>query len=274
MKHIGLHIRLTSTFTDLIEKAVRLNMPIFQCFFVSQETGELVIPNASDLERFLNLRRRYFKDVYVHGSYWINLANAFQKSHHSLHRELELAKKLEFTHMVLHPGAAKGVRTKREGIEVMARLLNAVTKTEHDIKFVLENAAHSKMTIGGDLEDFKTLLPMLDYPEKIVFCIDTAHAHAYGYDLIDEQSRNNFIALLDATIGIDKIAVLHLNDTKEKRGTKMDRHAAIGTGILGDQVLKSFMFHPKLAKIPVIMEMPSMLEEEEVRVFEKVRRWL
>lgn len=252
---------------------MRLSVPLFQCFFIRQETGELIKFDDGDVKSFLTLRRQHFGDLYLHGSYWINLAGIKYTNHYCLKRELHMARWLEFTHIVLHPGAAKGARNRVEGIDAMARVINATMKHEHDIKIVIENGAHGNFSVGGDLHDFQQLLTKLDHPEKILFCIDTAHAHSYGYNIIDAQPRQEFIDLLSTTIGIQRIAVLHVNDTQERRGSRNDRHEVVGKGVLGDAVLRDFVMHPLLVDIPIIMELPVIEEDEEQALLNKVISW-
>lgn len=273
IRKVGLHLRLVTSFTDVIQKALRLEVPIFQCFLLSQQSGTILEPTPEDVASFLALRKKHFGDVYVHGSYWINLAGIRFAKHFSLDRELALAKRLEFTHMVLHPGSAKGAKAKHEGIEAMARAINKTMRTEHTIKIVLENTAFARLSVGGDLEDFRQLLAKLDHPEKILFCIDTAHAYSYGYDLVDPVKREAFIAQLDATIGIDRIALLHINDTQEACGSRQDRHAMFGTGLLGESTLREFAMHDKLKHIPLLLELPIVSEADERIILDKVKSW-
>lgn len=272
-RNIGLHLRLETTFTQLIEKAVRLELPLFQCFLLLQETGKLLPLSDEDVNSYLAIRRQHFKDLYVHGSFRINLAGINDADHFALRRELAMAQRLEFTHMVLHAGSATGLPSKQEGVHVMAKLLNSLVRYESGIKIVLENAAHGNMVVGSDLQDFKLLRSLLDQPEKILFCIDTAHAHSYGYPLHDAASRDAFIEIVDQTVGIATVVLLHVNDTHEAMGSKKDRHAIVGQGTIGDEALKAWMLSPRLAHIPVIMEMPELSEEEEKMILARVRSW-
>ena len=262
-----------STLTDLIEKALRLEVDSFQCFFVIQGTRRLIQPDITDLQNFLALRRKHFKNLYVHGSYWINLSSSTLTRHWALERELKLAKQFEFTHMILHPGSAKDAKTKSDGIDALARTLNSVLKREHEIKLVLENTAHGNLSVGGDLYDFKQLLEKIDHPEKLSFCIDTAHAHSYGYDITQPDGRAEFITLVDDIMGLDNVVLIHLNDTREKLGSQLDRHYSIGDGIIGHDALKAFAQDPHIESIPLLMEPPVASEQEEMELLTMVKNW-
>jgi deoxyribonuclease IV len=273
LSNVGLHLRLGETLIDLAHKAHRLNLSFFQCFFVSQRTRKLLQLTSSEIHSFVQLRRQYFTQLYLHGSYWINLSSITYNGYRTLERELTIAKKLEFTHMILHPGFAKGAKQKSEGIQALARALNKLLKYENDITIVLENTTHGNLSVGSDILDFKYVLEQLDKPDKIAFCIDTSHAYSFGYDMVKEKEQDLFINFLEKTIGIDRIILIHLNDSKRKLGSRVDQHAAIGEGYIGKKSLKRFMMHPQLRHIPVLLELPVLKENEEHALLMEVRKW-
>jgi deoxyribonuclease-4 len=180
---------------------------------------------------------------------------------------------LEFTHFLLHPGTAKEVTEKSQGIDILASALNDVLKNESDIMIVLENTAHAKLAIGSDITDFRVILEKIDMPERIGFCIDTAHAHSYGYSIIDDQQQDAFITFLDDVIGISRIKLLHINDTNEQRGSLIDRHCMFGEGKIGERALARFAMHPLFKLIPFILELPEMALEKEKEVLDNIRYW-
>lgn len=270
-RKIGLHLRLTKTINDLAERAALLKLPIFQCFFIHQNTNQFVALSDEEIAVFLNTWRKKFDQLYLHGSYWINLASS-STSNRILMRELDLAKKLEFTHIIMHPGSARRTGKKADGIAAIARKLNSILAKENDITLVLENTAHSGHSIGGDLNDFLLLRERLDHPEKIKFCIDTAHAYSYGYDITQEKTQKHFIELIQKCIGFENLALIHLNDIAQECGSRIDRHEIIGEGKLG-AILPEFIQHEHLKNVPIIMELPVMGEEEEKEILEMVRKW-
>ncbi len=175
--------------------------------------------------------------------------------------------------MILHPGSAKGWGTKEAGIDQLARALNGLLAQECDITFVLENIAQAGMTIGGDLYDFKNLLEKIDRPEKLAFCIDTAHAHSYGYDLVTPAGQDSFARIVSQTIGWDKVALVHLNDTQQACASHKDQHCALGQGIVGSLALRTFVGRAELRKKPFILELPDLPEEQELALLSLVREW-
>lgn len=258
---------------ELVERALRLKIDLFQCFFVHQETGTQVRFSPEEVAEFLVVRRERFKNIFLHGSYWINLAGLEYNGLRAFEHELRQAKRLEFTHMILHPGNAKGAKNKMQGIDALVAILNDTMKRERDVQLVLENAVHGKMTIGSDLEDFAILKSKLEFPDRISFCVDTAHAYAYGYDITQAESLEKFVTLLDQTMGIDRIVLIHLNDTINKLGSGIDQHAIPSQGRIGEEALKRFVLHPRLKHIPLLMELPVVDEAVQIAVLEKVRGW-
>ena len=272
MRLIGLHVRLVTTLSSLLDKAHAAGSPLIQCFFIPQGSNTHAV--FSDEEIALCLQKRdNFKQLYVHASYWVNLAGRYNNGWRPFHHELDLAKRLAFTHMVIHPGSATGCENKQEGIEYLARALNKALTTEETITIVLENTAHANKTVGGDIQDFAKLLQLLDKPEKIAFCIDSAHAFSYGYDVATPGGVNAFLEEVDAEVGDERVVALHLNDSAEPLGSRIDKHEIPGEGRIGKESLQLFMNHPKFLHTSVILEMPVVSDEREIEVLKEVQGW-
>jgi deoxyribonuclease-4 len=270
---VGVHIRMRSSLKELIQRADSLDLPFFQCFFVPQESGKLIQVTPEEVAEFLKFRRKRFKNLFCHVSYWVNLASLGNNGFSQLRREIIFAKRLEFTHFVLHAGTAKGALDRMQGIDALAIALNNLFKYERDIHLLLENSSHGNLAVGSDINDFKLLLEKIDRPERLHFCIDTAHAYSFGYNVANIAEQEKFIALLDVTIGLHRIKLIHLNDTVERLGSRIDRHSIIGQGSIGKESLYHFVMHPKLQHIPLLLELPELSIEDELAVLNKVREW-
>jgi len=273
LRRIGLHLRLETTLVEVIQRALKLNVDFFQCFLTLKTAGRVVPLNSSDIKQFIVLRRQYFKEMYLHVSYWVNPSTINYNPHRLLKKELSLAKKLEFTHVIFHPGSAKGTLKVQEGIDALASMLNKFMKKEPSFTFVLENVAQKFPSIGGDIDHFHLLLEKLDNVDRIRFCIDTAHAFSFGYNIVDEDEQDKFIVCLDKKIGLERICLIHLNDNQEDLGSHIDRHASIGTGKIGLEPLKRFVMHPKLRHIPILSEPPIMSEKDLEAELKKIVGW-
>lgn len=274
MRLLGLHMRLNSSLMAVAHRAVALRLPIFQSFFVNAVTNKMIQPTRAEADAFAQYARTHFLQLYVHGSYWINLASLLHTGYTVFKKELALAQRLSFTHMVLHPGTAKGAATKLEGIDALARVLNTINAVDHGLMIVLENTAHGNLAVGSDLHDFGLLFEKLDKPERVQFCLDTSHAHAFGYELVDAEQQDLFIALMDEWIGLSRVQLIHLNDTSQERGSLIDQHAVVGQGQLGKASLQRLAQHPALAHIPLILELPALELDQEAGILNEVRQWL
>ncbi len=273
MRQIGLHIRLTTTVADVLERALRMRSDGVQCFFIKQETKKYADITPDEIAQVTALRH-HFKELYVHGSYWINLAGTTRNGLRAFKKEIAFAHALSFTHIIIHPGAATGCAMREDGIANLARILDAVLEENPTVKIVLENAAHGKSSVGGSLQDFKKLLSLSKFPDTLFFCIDTAHAHSYGYDLVSSDGREAFFKEVETCIGKSRIALLHLNETTQICGSCIDHHAPLGKGMIGNDALRAIMKHDIFNDVPIILELPAHYDEQEMEhMLALVREW-
>lgn len=272
MRFIGLHIRLHQSILEAMEYARKLGVPIFQCFVIDQIKKRPIKIDAQTAQ-LLHKQKQDFDLLFVHGSYFINLAHLKHNGYKSLKRELTLAKQIGAPYFILHPGSTNHTVTHEKGIAQLATVINKLIKEESDITFILENTAHGGNSIGSDLRDFKLLKELLDQPERLGFCIDTAHAHAYGYDICSPETQEQFIDLIHETVGLQNVILIHLNDSYHHRGTRIDKHHSPGMGTIGTSALKSFALNPRLLSIPLILELPVLPYEQEAAMIQQVRDW-
>lgn len=261
---IGLHLRLQTSLSQVIQEAADLELSCVQFFLVEQTAHQYLPITPKDKKLFLDARHSFLKQAFIHSSYWINPASSkvdiYGVSRMLLRKEIRIAQSLEIPYLVLHGGSAKGYPAtpqdplgKQQGIEALASMLNTVLKNDRGITILLENTAHGCRTLGNDLEDFVKIKQLLDFPEKIGFCLDTAHAFSYGYDLSNIEA---FIDILEQTVGMDNIRLVHLNDSVFGLGSQQDKHAAPGKGLIGKNTLLPFIQHPLFSNLPKIIEPP------------------
>ena len=272
MRKIGLHVRIPHSLDDALAYAQKLEMPLFQCFLLDQIARRPLSIDEKTATHFQSLSEKG-PILYIHGSYFINLAHLNHSGHKTLKREIEQAQQIGAAAFILHPGSATGSLTHQRGLSRVAHIMNKLIMEEPHLTFILENTAHGGKSVGSDLNDFKKLKTLLDHPDRLRFCIDTAHAHTYGYDIITPAQQELFIDLLQDTIGIENIALIHLNDSYYPAGSRMDKHAPLGRGTIGEQALRSFVMHPALTSIPLILELPILPSAEEAAMLQKVRSW-
>lgn len=271
MRQIGLHIRVEKSIIEAAVYAERLNIPIFQSFLINQSDRRPLPIDDQIAAAFKELcNGRIF---YVHGSYWINLAQTKQHGLSVLRSEINTAKRLGSHHLIFHPGSALATNSRQEGIDTVARAVNSIMKEDPTINIILENTVHAQKTIGSNFEDFYHIKQKIEYPERLGFCIDTAHAHAYGYNISSLSTQKSFLDLVDQTIGISSVVLIHLNDAEYQLSSRIDKHAPLGQGSIGIAALQSFAINPRLIKIPIILELPALPIEVDNDMLEKVRSW-
>lgn len=274
MRAVGTQLRYKKSIIEVAKQVESLQIPLFQCFLAHRDTGQLVTFTDDEAKIFCAVKDELQSTFYVHGSYWINLASPNKESYDQLRRELLCAQLLDAKYMILHAGSAKETKSKKQGIKLIAYKLNRALREFRTPRIVLENTAHSGFVIGSDLQDFKQLLSLLEFPERVLFCLDTAHAHAFGYDVISNRGRQNFFSLVNEVMGLDNVAVIHLNDTHDEQGSLLDRHAIIGDGVIGDNALCTFVSDQAVAHVPIILEPPIMKEPQQLQeIIIEVQSW-
>ncbi|MDQ0514260.1 deoxyribonuclease-4 [Mycoplasmoides fastidiosum] len=194
----------------------------------------------------------------IHAPYIINLAT-FKEDNRKfatqfLIEELRRAAGMGIDKVVLHPGSFVG-QTLAQGIEHLINSLNFVLqRTEHlNVTICLETMAGKGNEIGRNFEELAAVIQGCNNHRLLGVCLDTCHVHDAGYDLRQkEQILTNF----DQTIGLDRLKVLHINDSKNSQGSRKDRHENIGYGKIGFKTLLEWIYEPKFVNLPKILETP------------------
>lgn len=257
-------MRLSTSVTALAQQALDLHLDCFQFFLTASTRHKNYLAITKEDARSFNELRASFKKIYIHSSYWINPATNKPDSAASAQRllthEASFARKLGINCIVVHPGSTTGFDLEAPaelvritGIENVARTINTVNKLFPDITIVLENTAHGNRSIGSNLDDFTAIKQYLDRPEQVRFCFDTAHAFVYGYPFDPVE---DLVKTIDATMGLDSLELIHLNDSQEEAGSKKDRHLIPGQGKIGKEALIALISHPTLQSTPLIIESP------------------
>ena len=200
--------------------------------------------------------------VAAHCSYLINLASnrshVFEKSVHALLQELERVERLEIPYLVMHPGAHVG-GGEEKGLRQLAGALNRVLERTQDyrVKILLETTAGQGTTLGYRLEQLAEILEMTQFQERLGICIDTCHTFAAGYDFRTSKAYSHFVTKFDKILGLDRLKLFHINDSRNGLGARVDRHEHPGAGFIGLKAFSFFLNDPKLAHLPFLIETPK-----------------
>lgn len=202
------------------------------------------------------------KNVIVHAPYIINLANdgaSYDFAIKFLKEEIKRVDKLGMKYLVLHPGSHVGLGIEK-GLDNIINGLNFVLSEDNDVIICLETMAGKGSELGTSFEQIKKIIDGVKLSDKLMICLDTCHINDAGYDL------NNFDAVLDEfdrIIGLNNLACLHINDSKNERGSHKDRHENIGVGTIGFDNLIKVIYNERLDGIPKILETPYIGDTDD-----------
>lgn len=217
---------------------------------------ELKIKEAQELLKEHNIS---LDSVIVHAPYIINLGNACKKETFELGvsflvQEIQRVKKLGAQIIVLHPGAHVK-EGEYVGLNQIVKGLNEAFKIVDGVKIALETMAGKGSEVGYCFDHLKYIIDHVEKSENLAVCMDTCHLHDAGFDLKDFD---NILKQFDEIVGLERLACIHINDSKNIRGAKKDRHENIGFGEIGFDTLCSIVHHPLLEDVVKILETPHV----------------
>ncbi len=203
-------------------------------------------------------------DIVVHAPYIINIANTinpatFELGVNFLRTEIERTQALGAKQIVLHPGAHVGAGTEI-GIKKIVEGLNEVLTGKENLQIALETMAGKGSECGKTFEELAMIMDGVTYNDKLSVCFDTCHTHDAGYNIVEDF--DGVLDEFDRIVGLDRLKVLHINDSKNAVGMRKDRHENIGYGHIGFDALSKIVHHPQLVDIPKILETPYVGEDK------------
>jgi len=264
MLKIGSHVNLSGdeAFLGSVKEALSYEANTFMVYTgapqntIRKPIDKLRIPEAQQLiqESGLNIN-----DLVVHAPYIMNIANPddskYQFAVDFLTEEIKRTEVLGINQIVLHPGAHVGQGVSY-GIKRIIKGLNEVLRNTKGskVRIALETMAGKGTEIGRNFPELAEIIMGITDNERITVCFDTCHTHDAGYNIVSDFDgvMNEF----DKIIGKSRISVFHINDSKNPQGAQKDRHANIGFGYIGFDVLNYIVHHPDFPEIPRILETP------------------
>ncbi len=236
---------------------------------------ELNIENAT-----VFMQENGIENFIVHAPYIINLANSVNPDIYKLGidfltEEINRTAKMGSNVIVLHPGSHVGAGLDI-GIRHIADALNEILSKDTPCCIALETMAGKGSEIGRNFEEIASIFDKVTHNEKLRVCFDTCHVHDSGYDIVN--SFDSVIANFDKLLGIENIAVFHINDSKNPCGAMKDRHANIGNGYIGYDCLHKIVHDERFLLVPKILETPYIPDENNPKIsyppYKKEIEWL
>jgi len=260
---LGFHIPIAGGWPNTVRKALRLHCSTLQVFTSApvQWAARPLEPEAAAWFRE-ELRRLDIQPLFVHAIYLLNLASAdemlWRKSRDHLAEELRRAAMIGAEGVIFHLGSAGEGGDVRQGRKRLVRALDGILAGDDGpVHLILENCASTRESVGCSFEDLAWMIDKAKQPERLRVCLDTAHAFAHGYPLHTLEGLAETLDLADATFGLDRIAVIHTNDSRGAFGSGVDRHWHIGKGQIGAAAFRTILAEPRLRHLPFIMETPA-----------------
>lgn len=267
MLKIGSHVSMSGKKMLLAasEEAVSYGANTFMIYTgAPQNTRRKKIEDFNIEAGLKHMEENGISDIVVHAPYIINIGNTtnpatFELGVNFLRDEIERTEAIGAKQIVLHPGAHVGAGADA-GIKKIIEGLNEVLTGTESVQIALETMAGKGSECGRTFEELAMIIDGVTHNDKLSVCFDTCHTHDAGYDIV--QDFDGVLNEFDKIIGIDRIKVLHINDSKNERGARKDRHENIGFGHIGFEAIDYIVHHPQLAHIPKILETPYVGEDK------------
>ena len=269
---MGIHIRLKKGMQDVLDVVDALDIRVAQSFLIT-ESNKYISFSDRVIQDFVKQKQRKNFLYFVHAAYWSGLHSINNKMFESLRQEIAMAQDLQSDGVVVHVGASKTKRSAVDKVRYVAEAVNTMTSWFPNMNILLENAPHAGRNFGGDLQDFLLLFDHLERKDQVKFCIDTAHAFVFGYDIAKEDKMNDFLQFIDHSIGKQHIALLHFNDSVDSCGSYIDKHEIPGHGQIGKKALEIAMNHELFKDTPIIMEIADFPHDECKKILKDVSSW-
>ena len=243
-----------------LDNAVAMGAEAVQLFVQSPRTWRFPDHKPEDLERFRERREQAGMPAVVHALYLVNLATpdetVYSKSVDTMRSTVDAACAIEADAVVVHVGSHLGAGFEAGLGRVVPALEQLLERCNERTWLLLENTAGAGGTIGRSLEELAAIFDALDRHERLGICLDSCHLYASGIDVTDRSALDGLLDDLARRIGLERLRVLHANDSKMPLGSNRDRHDNFLEGLMGEG-LGTFLAHPKLQQLPVVLEVPG-----------------
>jgi deoxyribonuclease-4 len=270
---VGAHVSVAGGAEKAIERQEEVGGNCGQIFAGSPRTWSVKEYEDSEASEFRDLREASGQGPYViHSTYLVNLAtpkdDLLEKSKACIQKELYAADQLGVEYVVFHPGAHTG-SGREAGIDTITSAVDDLDIPE-TVTLLFENTAGKGTTLGKSFGELRQMVEGTEQ-ENVGVCIDTCHAHTAGYNLSDDEGFEDMIQEIREDLGLENVDVLHLNDSKDERGSEKDNHEHIGEGNIGDEGFKNVVNCEEFEGLPMMLETPNTDEKGYKENIERIK---
>ncbi len=268
---LGAHMSIAGGIPKAVDRAMDVGCTVLQIFVKNASRWKGRLLSDDEIEAFrCGCRSAGLKALVGHDSYLINLASPddalWERSQEALIDEIERSTALDLAWLVVHPGAHGGSGEER-GVARIAEAIDRVQDRLDDAStpIALETTAGQGTSVGHRFEHLRDILSRVRKPDRLGICMDSCHVFAAGYDLRTPETWEQTLNEFDRVVGLDRLQVLHVNDSKREFGSRVDRHQHIGEGEIGSRGFCLIMNEERLRGVPKILETPKGKDGEEDR---------
>jgi deoxyribonuclease-4 len=272
----GFHVSIAGGFSKIVERALVRGCETIQ-FFSRNPRGWKYSPlSKREVDQFRSsLRSTTLFPVFLHMPYLPNIASFkskfYKRSIRSIATDLNRAEHLGAQYLIIHIGH-RMESSEEEAIEAVSQGINqAFEKARNAIILLMENTAGQGTEVGYNFDQIKKIIEGVHDHQRMGVCLDTAHTFEAGYDLSNKDGLDRTLEKFDQTIGLKRLHLIHLNDSKTPLGSRKDRHWHIGQGYIGLEGFRRLVNHPLLSHLPGIMETPRKDTVEDLENMKVIR---
>ena len=262
MLYLGCHLSASAGYLAMGETALSIGANTFQFFTRNPRGGDakpLDLDDAAKLNALL--KANGFGKLIAHAPYTLNPCSAKPEVRDFAYRvfkdDLARMEAVPGNYYNFHPGSHVGQGIEA-GIDQIVEIVNRVLTPELHTTILLETMSGKGSEVGSSFEELRAIIDRTECSDKIGVCLDTCHVSDAGYDIVGDL--DGVLAEFDRVIGLERLKALHLNDSKNPRGARKDRHACIGEGTIGRETFRRIVNHPALKHLPMCPETPTDLE--------------
>lgn len=274
---IGLHVSIAGTIDRAVDRALERGCNTFQIFTRNPRGWKFKTLENDEIAAFKDkLSRGNIYPVASHMPYLPNLSSpkkpVYNLSVKTLVTELERSGQLGLQYVVTHLGSHLG-EGYEAGLERIRSACNhALSAVENDVLLLLENTAGQKNSMGHRFEDLQQIINGIQHDSRVGICFDTSHGFAAGYELRTEEGLSSTLKMFDENIGLNRLEMIHLNDSKGDLGSNLDRHEHIGLGKIGVNGFRNILHNDVIRSRPLILETPIDSRRNDVQNLKRVRQ--
>jgi deoxyribonuclease-4 len=263
---LGAHMSIAGGYEKAVWAASKIGFQTVQLFTKNNNQWKATPLTDAHAAAFRQaLAETGVSDPVAHTSYLINLASPndvlWNQSIDAMTVEVERCQALGIGDLVVHPGAHLGAG-EEAGMTRVALALDEVARRtrESGVKIDLETTAGQGTCLGHRFEHLAEIVQQVNDPDRLGICVDTCHIFAAGYSIGSHGEYDGTLEELDRIVGLGRVRVWHLNDSRRECGSRVDRHAGVGRGHLGLEPFRHLVNDPRFLPVPMILETPKGME--------------